>query len=106
MSSMGNTALGFTVTYGERVTGTMGTLFVPTVDEVRKLAKEFIQVIPGPLAPLRKEIREWNGQDHLDLSDKVFYFQVTPIEQKSYLVKAFNQFVARHRLEDEGETTG
>jgi hypothetical protein len=57
-------------------------VFVATVDEVKELALQFIDVIPDDLDDYKADINKWDGSDVLTVThqdDDTFLFKATPI---------------------------
>lgn len=71
------------------------TLFLSSPEEVRKLAKKFIKVIPDDPEPYLDDINKWDATQNLVIThqdDDTFLFSCTPIALTTDL-KDFHKFV-------------
>ena len=72
------------------------TIFVSDAFDVRKMARQFIKVIPDELDGYNSDIDMWDGTDVLKLThqdDDTFLFQATPIKMTDN-TSGFDGFVS------------
>jgi len=73
------------------------TVFAASTAQVRKMASEFIQVIPDDLEGYEEDIKEWDGKAPLLIThqdDDTFYFSATKINGVTEDMSAFSAFVS------------
>jgi hypothetical protein len=106
-----DTSPRFAVTYGRLnfLSDEEGleTLFVDSSDEVKRLASQFITVIPDDLEDYKADIKKWDGMSQLRFvhqDDDSFFFSADPIKTSTAFTK-FSDFVSEFQMEggDEDE---
>lgn len=99
------------ITYGRTFNNEIATFFVKDVEEAKKVAKEFIEVIPADLDEYVNDIDGWDGKASLVIThqdDDTFYFNATvcgfflDIEDHDHR-DDFTDFIIALRVEDEDD---
>lgn len=102
----------YVVTYGELNGNQIKTVVVMGKEAVKKMASEFITVIPDDLEDYKKDIKAWKGKDALIFNhqdDDTFYFSATlgPASDAQLPdppdTDSFHAFVSEYAVEDDGE---
>jgi hypothetical protein len=98
----------YIVTYGELNDANIKTLVVAGQEAVRKMAFQFITVIPDDLDWYQDQIKAWKGRTGLTLAhqdDDSFYFSVVPGPSSDAQLPdpdmaSFRSFVSNYAVDD------
>lgn len=101
--------MDITVVYGELNNANLNVVTVKSVAEAKKLAIQFIKVVPDDIDEVIAEINAWNGEKAVDWyhqDDDFFYISLTPVRLSTQpaALKEFKSFVEDYEVADEDDS--